>query len=219
MRTIEILNLGRVEYRDAYEYQRARVQKRQADEVPDCLIMVEHPPVITLGRGGGWNNIVVSRDFLRERGVEVFETERGGNVTFHGPGQLVGYPIIKLDRGERDLHRLLALYEEAIITAIGRYGIRGEHKPGLVGVWVSNRKIASIGVCVAKWVTFHGFAINVSVDMRWFEMINPCGLEASIMTSMEEVTGKAHSVEELVLPVGLAFAEVLGREPVYASIS
>jgi len=215
VRTIEILYLGQVGYRDAYEYQRARVRKRQADEVPDCLIILEHPPVITVGRGGGWNNIIVSKDCLKERGVEVFEAERGGNVTFHGPGQLVGYPIIKLDRGERDLHRLLELYEEAIIAAIGRYGVRGEHKPGHVGVWVSNRKIASIGVCVEKWVTFHGFAINVSVDMRWFEMINPCGLEASIMTSMEQVTGKAYSVEDLALPVGLAFAEAFGREPVY----
>ncbi len=217
MKGIEVINLGRLGFCETHEHQKERLRKRQADEVSDCLILVEHPPVITIGRMGGFDDILVPGEVLSERGVDVVKVERGGKATFHGPGQLVGYPIVKLEGKERDLNRLLWLYEEAIINAIGRRGIVAKHKAGTTGVWVDECKVASIGVSVSRWVTFHGFAVNISVDLHWFNLINPCGLAPSVMTSIERLTGDTESVADFVHIMGASFCEVLGREPVYTS--
>ncbi len=211
MKALELVRLGRRPYREAYACQRERARLRQQGTVPDALLLVEHPPVITIGRGGGFENILVAREALAQMGIEVAEIERGGNVTFHGPGQLVGYPILKLEGDERDLHRLLRRYEEALIAALSRFGVEASRRPGLTGVWVGEQKIASIGVSVSRWVTFHGFALNVSTDLRWFNLINPCGLSANLMTSLDRLTGRTHSLDEVGDAVAESFARLFGR--------
>jgi lipoate-protein ligase B len=189
----QLLDLGTREYGEVWALQKELVGKRQRDEIPDTLILVEHPHVITLGRGTHKENVLAPGD------TPLFEIERGGDVTYHGPGQLVGYPIFLLREPERDLHVYLRNLEEALIRAVGRFGIPGTRKQGWTGVWTPGgaRKLASIGVAVKRWVTLHGFALNISTDLARFAAINPCGLEATIMGSMESVLGRAVSVEEV----------------------
>jgi lipoate-protein ligase B len=174
-------------YGEALELQRSLARERINGAIPeDMLLLVEHPPVVTLGRSakGGARNLMVSSDYLASKGVELFEVERGGDVTFHGPGQLVGYPIIDLKRHRRDLHWYLRQVEEAIIRTLASYSIPAERNPGLTGVWTDGSKIASIGVHVRDWVTWHGFALNVTTDLSYFELIVPCGIEGVTMTSI-----------------------------------
>jgi lipoate-protein ligase B len=167
-------------YREALAWQRALAQARIAGQLEhDVLLLLEHPAVVTLGR------TAQPAHLLRPEGVEVFEVERGGDVTFHGPGQLVGYPIIDLSGHRRDLHWYLRALEQALITALAELGIPGERTPGYTGVWARGRKIASIGVHVRQWVTWHGFALNVSTDLADFERIVPCGIPGVVMTSLE----------------------------------
>jgi lipoate-protein ligase B len=194
-----LLDLGTREFGDVWSLQRELVGKRQRDEIPDTLILVEHPHVITLGRGTHKENVLAPGD------TPIFEIERGGDVTYHGPGQLVGYPIFLLREPERDLHLYLRNLEEALIRAVGRFGIAGERKEGWTGVWTPGgaRKLASIGVAVKRWVTLHGFALNVSTDLARFAAINPCGLEATVMGSMEVA---------LDCPVDLAEVKATARE-------
>jgi lipoate-protein ligase B len=189
----QLLDLGTREFGEVWALQKELVGKRQRDEIPDTLILVEHPHVITLGRGTHKENVLAPGD------TPLFEIERGGDVTYHGPGQLVGYPIFLLRQQERDLHVYLRNLEESLIRAVGRFGIPGERKEGWTGVWTAGgaRKLASIGVAVKRWVTLHGFALNVSTDLGRFAAINPCGLEATIMGSMETVLGRAVSLEDV----------------------
>jgi lipoate-protein ligase B len=188
-----ILDLGTREFGEVWALQKELVGQRQRDEIPDTLILVEHPHVITLGRGTHKENVLAPGD------MPLFEIERGGDVTYHGPGQLVGYPIFLLRQEERDLHLYLRNLEESLLRAVGRFGISGERKDGWTGVWSAGgaRKLASIGVAVKRWVTLHGFALNVSTDLGRFAAINPCGLEATIMGSMESVLGHAVSLDEV----------------------
>ena len=178
---------------------------RQRDEVPDTLLLVEHPHVLTLGRGARRENLLASAD------MPVFEVERGGDVTYHGPGQLCGYPILYLREGERDVHRYLRHLEEAIIRTLAEFAIDGVRRPGLTGVWVGPRKLASLGVAVRRWVTFHGFALNVCTDLERFSAINPCGLSASVMGSMTGVLGRPVAVAEVRAPLLRHLAAVLDR--------
>ena len=205
----QLLDLGTREFGEVWALQKDLVARRQREEIPDTLVLVEHPHVITLGRGTHKENVLAPGD------TPLFEIERGGDVTYHGPGQLVGYPIFLLRQEERDLHVYLRNLEEALIRAIRRFGITGERKEGWTGVWTTGggRKLASIGVAVKRWVTLHGFALNVSTDLGRFASINPCGLEATTMGSMESVLGrpvpfaevKAATREEL----GAVFARLL----------
>ena len=184
-RELWIVRLGRMAYGEALELQREVARARISGEIPqDVLLLVEHPPVITLGRTSKQKNLVSSPAFLASRGVELFEVERGGDVTFHGPGQLVGYPIIDLKRHKQDLHWFLRRVEEGLIRTIGEYGISGERSAGYTGVWTDNRKIASIGVHARDWVTWHGFALNVTTDLSYFDFIVPCGIVGVEMTSI-----------------------------------
>lgn len=185
MSELWVVNLGTVPYEDALELQRALARERISGAIPeDILLLLEHPPVITLGRSAKAGNLVSSADFLASKGVELFEVERGGDVTFHGPGQLVGYPIIDLKRHKLDLHWYLRQVEEALIRTLAAYSIPAQRHPGFTGVWTRGRKIASIGVHARDWVTWHGFALNVTTDLSYFDLIIPCGIDGVTMTSI-----------------------------------
>jgi lipoate-protein ligase B len=185
-----VVDLGTLPYAAALELQRDVARRRISGEIPeDVLLLVEHPPVVTLGRTAKGANLIASPELLASQGVELFEVERGGDITFHGPGQLVGYPIVDLKRHRKDLHWYLRQVEEALIQAIGVFGIVGGRVDKYTGVWVdaandSRRKIASIGVHARDWVTWHGFALNVNTDLRYFDLMIPCGISGVTMTSV-----------------------------------
>ena len=207
------MDLGTRDYAEVWALQRELVAARQRDEVPDTLVLVEHPHVITLGRGAHRENLVAVGD------VPTFEIERGGDVTYHGPGQLVGYPILLLRPDERDLHVYLRNLEETLLRTLGDFGISAGRNPGWTGAWTQAsdgapaRKLASIGVAVKRWVTLHGFALNVSTDLARFTAINPCGLEAGVMGSISSVLGRAVAMETVKQSVQRHFADVFGRAP------
>lgn len=189
------------------------VAARAAGETGDWLLYPDHPRVLTIGRNPSEGNLLLDRDELARRGLEVVEVPRGGDVTWHGPGQLVGYPIVQLDRVDRDLHRWLRVLEQALIQTIERYGLTGLRVPGRTGVWVSpERKLASIGVAVRRWVGYHGFALNVAPDLADFEQcIHPCGLHGIRMTSLADVLGQgAPSLPEVREAVTSELASLLG---------
>ncbi|SFR00365.1 lipoyl synthase [Desulfoscipio geothermicus] len=192
-----VIGLDTLAYPRALELQRRLQRLRIAGEMPDCMLCLEHPPTLTLGRAGGDTDILVSGERLAREGVEVYRVERGGGVTYHGPGQLVGYPIVDLNNYQRDVHLLVQNLEEVIIRALGAFGIKGRRKEGYPGVWVDEAKIASIGVAVSKWVTMHGFALNVDPQMSHFKLINPCGMQGVRMTSMRELLGRPVGVWEV----------------------
>jgi lipoate-protein ligase B len=176
--------LGRVDYGEALELQRRLAAARMRGEGEDCLLLLEHPPVITLGRAASRDHLRMGESLLRERGIEVWEIERGGDVTFHGPGQLVGYPILDLTGHGKDLHLYMRNLEEVLIRTLDIYGIQAERIAGQTGVWVHGAKIASIGLHVSRWVSRHGFALNVNTDLSAFDLIIPCGLRGIRITSM-----------------------------------
>lgn len=186
-RELWTLDLGVRPYAEVLLLQREAAKKRISGEIPeDLLILVEHPPVVTLGRRKEDNKLPVTEAYLTSKGIELFEVERGGGVTFHGPGQLVGYPIISLERHKKDLHWYLRQVEEAIMNTLGRYSIPSERSTGFTGVWTADkaRKMASIGVHARAWVTWHGFALNVTTDLAFFDLMVPCGIDGVTMTSM-----------------------------------
>jgi lipoyl(octanoyl) transferase len=185
MTPLRIEDLGRRPYAEVLELQRDLRRRRIEGELgEDVLLLVEHPPVITLGRGTQPSSLPIGPAELQRRGVEVFEVERGGDVTFHGPGQLVGYPILDLRDHRQDLHWYLRSLEDVLIQALGQLGIEADRNPGLTGVWTAGRKIASIGIHVKQWVTLHGFALNVTTDLDPFDLIVPCGIRQVVMTSV-----------------------------------
>ena len=191
-----VVRLGRMGYEECLELQREVARQRITGSIPeDVLLLVEHPPVVTLGRSSKQKNLVASPVYLASRGVELFEVERGGDVTFHGPGQLVGYPIIDLKRHRQDLHWYLRSVEQALIRTLSGYGIPGERSTGYTGVWTNGRKIASIGVHARDWVTWHGFALNVFTDLSYFDLIVPCGIFGVEMTSIASETGLAPDLD------------------------
>ena len=184
---LRVVDLGTRAFAEVWQLQLETVAARQDDRVPDTLLLVEHPHVITLGRAARRENL------LRPEGTPVFAIERGGDVTYHGPGQLVGYPILRLDGPERDLHLYLRRLEEMLIRTVGELGVPAERRVGATGVWTGGgqpRKLASIGIAIKRWVTLHGFALNVSTDLARFSAINPCGFEASVMTSLSAALGE-----------------------------
>lgn len=207
---LQVARLGVVPYGEALELQRSLARARIEGSLPDdLLLLLEHPPVVTLGRSSKERHLLAGPELLAARGIELFDVERGGDVTFHGPGQLVGYPIVDLKRHRQDLHWYLRQVEEALIVALGALGIPAERNPGLTGVWTSGRKIASIGVHARDWVTWHGFALNVTTDLSYFDYIVPCGIRQVTMTSVERELGAAsmHGAEDAA---AVAFAGVLG---------
>ena len=215
MRELLVAELGTVPYAEALELQRAAARARISGELAeDLLILLEHPPVVTLGRTAKAANLIATPALLAARGVEVFEVERGGDITFHGPGQLVGYPIFDLKRHKQDLHWYLRQVEEALIVALASLGIPAERNEGKTGVWTRGRKIASIGVHARDWVTWHGFALNVNTDLSYFDLIVPCGIPDVTMTSVARELGVTAADESVVRgAVARAFGEVFGLAP------
>jgi lipoyl(octanoyl) transferase len=207
--------LGRVAYEEALELQRHIARDRISGALPqDVLLLVEHPPVVTLGRASKGKHLIASPEFLRSKGVELFEVERGGDVTFHGPGQLVGYPIVDLKRHRLDLHWYLRKIEEALINTLADYEIVAERNPSFTGVWTKGKKIASIGVHARDWVTWHGFALNVDNDLSYFDLIVPCGLAGVSMTSVARELGPgAPSLARVADAVSASFGEVFSLAP------
>ena len=201
------MECGRLPYGDAWALQRALLAARQADQIADTLLLLEHPPVITIGRAGHAANILIPREALAARGVEVFEIERGGDVTYHGPGQLLGYPILNLRALDEDVVRFVRLLEATLIRVLETFGIEAARRRGYPGVWVGEAKIAAIGVAVKRKVTMHGFALNVDPDLGHFALINPCGLGKPV-TSMARLLGRHVELAEVHPAVRRAFAEV-----------
>jgi lipoyl(octanoyl) transferase len=213
-RELWVERLGLVPYGRALELQREVARQRITGALAeDVLLLLEHPPVVTMGRSAKEQNVLVSTELLAMRGVERFDVERGGDVTFHGPGQLVGYPIIDLKRHKRDLHWYLRQVEEALIIALGAVGIAAERNAGYTGVWTQGRKIASIGVHARDWVTWHGFALNVATDLSYFDLMVPCGIQAVTMTSVDRELGAgAVTFEQMSDLVAESFASVFALE-------
>jgi lipoate-protein ligase B len=210
-RRLLVADLGTMSYGPALELQRDVARRVISGEISDdVLLLVEHPPVITLGRGSKEGHLLASPEFLRAKGVELFEVERGGDVTFHGPGQLVGYPIIDLKRHKQDLHWYLRQVEESLILSLASYGIVAGRSAGQTGVWTNGRKIASIGVHARDWVTWHGFALNVSTDLSYFDLMVPCGISGVTMTSMERERQGAVSLSEVAATVVASVSDVFG---------
>jgi len=210
MKPMWVLNLGKIGYRQALGLQEKLHQERVNGTVPDLVLVVEHPPTITIGRSGSASDILVSRRLLSEQGIAVHEISRGGGVTYHGPGQIVCYPIIKLAGAEWDLHSYLNRLEEVMIQALRAYGLAGGRKPAYTGVWVGEAKIGTVGVAVRRYVTLHGFALNVNPQMNHFKLIIPCGIRQFGVTSLHEL-GIAVSMEEVTARVIQQCSNVLCR--------
>jgi lipoate-protein ligase B len=222
MSSIAVVDLGRRAYGEVLQLQRDLCRRRVAGELTeDMLLLVEHDPVVTLGRSTRESSLPLPRKLLEARGLEVFEVERGGDVTLHAPGQLVGYPILDLGGYRQDLHWYLRQVEEAMIRGLADLGVAAERNPGKTGVWTSGKKIASIGIHVKQWVTLHGFALNVTTDLSLFELIVPCGIHGVTMTSVARERGGA--TDGLWGPARDAvirrFGDVFEREMLVGSLS
>jgi lipoyl(octanoyl) transferase len=213
-RPLAVRRLGLTAYEDALALQRSLVDARRRNDIPDTLLLLEHPHVITLGVRvrQDRSHIVASPDVLARHGVQVLESGRGGDVTYHGPGQLVGYPIIDLNPDRRDLHRYVRDIEEVLIGTLARLGITGQRLRGLTGVWVGNEKVAAIGVRIARWITSHGFALNVSTDLSFFDFIVPCGIADRGVTSLVRLLGQPLAMAAIEGVVAEEFARVFAYD-------
>ncbi|HXG95164.1 MAG TPA: lipoyl(octanoyl) transferase LipB [Blastocatellia bacterium] len=211
-RVCEARWLGLTAYADGLRLQEQAVEQLRAGTGAEQLLLLEHPHVFTLGRGASAAHILAGREQLNERSVEVFETGRGGDVTYHGPGQLVAYPIVNLKPDRCDVHRYVRDLEEVLIRTIRDYGIEGERIAGLTGVWVGNEKIAAIGVRIARWITSHGIALNVNTDLSYFRMIVPCGITDKGVTSISRLTRREVDIREVARAFARHFGEVFERE-------
>ena len=210
---ITAYDLGLIPYREALELQRRAVSDRASGEAGDAIYFAEHEPVLTVGRAGRAESLRTSETLLRARGVEVVPVERGGDITYHGPGQVIAYPILALMElpSGRDLHRYLRDLEEVLIVLLGSYGIAAGRRPPYTGVWVGDRKVAAIGVAVRRWITFHGFALNLDPDLTHFDWIHPCGIRDLGVTSMRALLGEAPTRTEVIGRLQDSFARIWGR--------
>lgn len=221
-KTCWLVDLGLIAYEQAFELQHRLVAARKSGIVPDVLLLCEHPHVITLGRNGHAEHLLASQHLLRQMNVEFHPTDRGGDITYHGPGQVVGYPILNLAAIRRDVGWYIRQLEEVMIRATAEFGLRAHRLPGMTGVWVEraadalgyagSEKLAAIGVHLSRWVTSHGFAYNVCSDLRYFDLIIPCGLQGKRATSLELLLGRTVRQAEVLLHLVTHFAEVFGRE-------
>ena len=211
-RTLEVRRLGTVPYAEALQLQKDLVEERRVGRVPDLLILLQHPRVITLGvKGdGGRSNVLATDERLAELGIEISETGRGGDVTYHGPGQIVGYPILDLKPDRCDVHRYVRDLEEVMIRVCADYGVSAGRISGLTGAWIGNEKVGAIGVRISRWITSHGFAFNVNTDLADFQLIVPCGITDHGVTSLEKATGRTRLIAEVEDRVVDHFAAVFG---------
>jgi lipoyl(octanoyl) transferase len=211
VRPLVVRRLGRLRYADGLALQERLVAARQAGTIPDTLLLLEHEPVITLGRNARPENVLLSEVELRARGFEVFEAGRGGDVTYHGPGQVVGYPILDLSPDRRDVHRYVRDLEEVMIRVCGDYGLAAARHAGRTGCWLADEKIGAIGVRIARWVTSHGFAFNVGCDLAPFSMIVPCGIRGRGVTSLARRLGREVALAEVEQALARRMGDVFGR--------
>jgi lipoyl(octanoyl) transferase len=212
MRPLEVRRLGLVPYADGLELQRRLVEDRKADRIPDTLLLLQHPHVVTIGvKKDGRSHIIATPQQLEERGVEVFETGRGGDVTYHGPGQIVGYPIIDLNPDRRDVHLYVRDLEEVMIRVCADYGVTAGRSKGFSGAWIADAKIGAIGVRISRWITSHGFAFNVTTDVDSFNLIVPCGIADRGVTSLSKEVGRVVALNEVEDRLTDHFAAVFGR--------
>jgi lipoyl(octanoyl) transferase len=218
MRPLEVRHLGIVSYAEGLALQAELVNERRAGTIPDTLLLLQHPHVLTIGvKKDGRSNILATAERLEALGVEVFETGRGGDVTYHGPGQIVGYPILDLNPDRRDVHHYVRDLEEVMIRVCAGYGAEAGRQAGMSGTWIHHptrgaEKIGAIGVRISRWVTSHGFAFNVSTDLSFFDLIVPCGITDRGVTSLERVTGSIHDLAEVAVRLSEAMATVFERE-------
>ena len=214
MSTIDIYKLGTVPYEKALEYQENLLAKRIAEEIQDSLILLEHPPTITTGRKGNTENLLVRKEYLEKHGVSFVHASRGGDITFHGPGQIVGYPILNLKNHGMDIRKHLRSIEEVIIRTLRDFDIEGRRIDGVTGVWAKRSKIASIGIAIRKWVTYHGFALNVSTNLDYFNLILSCGITDVRITSIGSWLGNEENVrmDDVTRSVIKNFMGVFGFE-------
>jgi lipoate-protein ligase B len=209
----ETSQIGFVPYGEAHELQKDLVERRKRDEIPDQFLLLEHPHVITLGRAANRANILVDDAARARLGVELFDTGRGGDVTYHGPGQLVGYPIIKLLPGHQDVRRYVRNIQEVLVRAARDFGVEAEPRDGdYIGVWVGDEKLAAIGIRISRWVTMHGFAFNVATDLDYFQLIVPCGIRGHGVTSLKKILGKDVELREVARRIAHHFGEVFDRK-------
>jgi lipoyl(octanoyl) transferase len=213
MNTLDVRRLGLVQYAEALELQRTLVEDRRAGRINDVLLLVEHPHVLTVGvkADRARDHILADADVLEQRGIEVHDAGRGGDVTYHGPGQIVGYPILDLRPDRQDVHRYMRDLEEVLIRTLSDFGISGHRYPGFTGIWVGREKVAAIGVRISRWVTSHGFALNLTTDLEYFDLIVPCGIADHGVTSMARLgcTAARAEVEECIVT---RFSEVFARQ-------
>jgi len=206
-----IIDLGLVDYGKAWELQRQLWSRRMEGELPDLLLLLEHPHVITLGRRGNRSYLIASSEELEKMKVPIFHVERGGDVTYHGPGQMVGYPILNLKEYGYRLIRYVDQVEEVILRVLKDSGIEGKRDASNRGIWVGREKIASIGVAIKRWVSFHGFALNYDTDLKYFDLIHPCGLQGVKMTSMGKVLGTKISRNDVIEKICFYFKQIFER--------
>src|SRR6267143_4414324 len=210
------IDLGLIGYAEAYALQKRIVAARKAEVIEDVILLCEHPHVITQGRSGKWEHLLASEHVLRQKGVEYYETSRGGDITYHGPGQIVAYPILNLGAIRRDVVWYVRMLEEAMIQATAELGVAAKRVEGKTGIWVKSEnaeeKLAAIGVHISRWITSHGFAYNVSTDLRYFDLIVPCGIADRKATSLEKLLGRSVKLEEIAPRIAKHFGEVFGLE-------
>ena len=216
LKICQIIDLGLIGYAEAWTLQKRAVAARKAGAIDDVLLLCEHPHVITLGRSGKRENLLASEHVLRQKGVEFHTTDRGGDITYHGPGQIVGYPILNLGAIRRDVVWYVRMLEEAMIRATAEFGVAAERVAGKTGIWVKNgnaeEKLAAIGVHISRWVTSHGFAYNVSTDLRKFDLIVPCGIADRKATSLEKLLGRNVEEKEVAPRIAKHLGKLLGLE-------
>ncbi|UCC12677.1 MAG: lipoyl(octanoyl) transferase LipB [candidate division WOR-3 bacterium] len=216
---MNIIDLGRRDYKDVWDMQKTLHEKRVAGDIQDTLLLVEHDHVITLGKSGKEKNVLVPMKLLAEKGVAYYEIERGGDVTYHGPGQLVGYPIFNIKEHLIGIKPFIEKLQSVVIRALEQYDIQAHARDKMIGVWTAHGKICSIGVAVKRWVSFHGFALNVNTDLSYFNLINPCGMRDVNMTSMKEITHETVDVQNVKKHIIDSFAQVFEQEAVAQCLS
>ena len=211
---LEVIDWGRTEYGAAFEQQKKRVERRRDGAVPDALIFTEHDPVYTMGmRKGADQHLIWQEDELARQGIALHQSNRGGDITYHGPGQIVGYPILSLQH-RKDLHAYLRDLEEVVIRTLAHFGLQSAHRDGKTGIWLDSRKICAIGVAVRTWITYHGFALNVEPDLNHFSGIVPCGITDGTVTSMALELGKSVDPAEVKSRLAVEFQSIFGNTPV-----
>ena len=213
-RKIQHLEMGLVPYEEALELQHLLMEKKKSGEEKDYLITLEHPHTYTIGSSGSEKNLLVSNEYLKAKGISLQHIGRGGDITYHGPGQLIAYPVLDLNHYQKDLHKYLRDLEEVLMLTVKQFGITAERKTGLTGIWVKDEKLASIGIRMSKWITIHGSALNVATDLKLFDNIIPCGIMDKSVTSMSKLLGYTIDIEDVTPVYVNSFADVFGIDRV-----